>query len=332
MCLVGAGLIWESAHRHNIDRLASVFTVAGVCARNVDTRAPVVKAYPDAREISSLEQLFSPSVIDQFDALLVLTPIALNAPVAVRALEAGKIVFLEKPAAMSLSQCTALESAAAASSGRLYILENHYYDERVGAATGLVKSGRIGTPVGWERTAHFTMGGSRNQAGPYGASSWRMHADFPLGIMFDGGIHDLAGMRSFSGAVDTVFASGRSLREEFGEYDLITTQVQYKSGVIGSFSHSAALPRNSNYTIIRGTEGTITFTEDGLRATDAEGNAEDLPVEGRRSHDIMWDEIAQAVAEDRESRYTVAEGLADVRTLLAVERSIKTKRAEFVGG
>lgn len=332
MCLVGAGLIWESAHRHNIDRLASVFSVAGVCARNADTRSPVVKAYPQAREISSLDELFSPSVIEEFDALLVLTPIALNAPVAARALEAGKIVFLEKPAAMSLPQCTALENAAAGTSGRLYILENHYYDERVNAAAGLVKSGRIGTPVGWERTAHFTMGGARNQAGPYGTSSWRMHADFPLGIMFDGGIHDLAGMRSFSGAVDTVFASGLSLREEFGEYDLITTQVQYKNGVIGTFSHSAALPRNSNYTIIRGTEGTITYTDDGVRTTDAAGNAEDSPVEGRRSHDVMWDALAQAVAEDREDRYTVGEGLADVRTLLAIERSIKTMRAEFVGG
>ncbi len=331
LALIGAGLIWDGVHRQNIERHTESVSLAGICARSEATRNRVREVFPDAWECASTTELFGPEFVDSFDAVLVQTPIAINAPVARAALEAGKIVFLEKPAAMSQAQCNALEQAHAASAGSLYILENNYYDERFVLAEKLVREGRIGRFVSFERVTHLFMGGPRNQAGAYGSSSWRMDAEFPLGIMFDGGIHDLAGLRRLAGPVDTVFSDAMSLREGFGEFDLIESMLRYRRGVMGTLSHASALPSGGNYTVLRGTEGTISFTGDGLLVRTADGVNESLPVEGRGSHDRMWDAVLEAARAGRESEYTVADGLADVRTLLSVERSIKTRRAEFVG-
>ena len=331
LALVGAGLIWDGVHRKNIERHADSVSLAGICARSEETRKRVQEAFPDAWECASTTELFGPQLRDSFDAVLVQTPIALNAPVAKAALEAGKIVFLEKPAAMSEAQCNALEQAHAASTGTLYILENNYYDERFVLAEELVRKGRIGRFVSFERVTHLFMGGARNQAGAYGSSSWRMDAEFPLGIMFDGGIHDLAGLRRLAGPVDTVFSDALALREGFGEFDLIESMLRYRRGVMGSLSHASALPSGGNYTVLRGTEGTISFTGDGLLLRTADGVNESLPVEGRGSHGHMWDAVIAAAVAGRESEYTVADGLADVRTLLSIERSVKTRRPEFIG-
>ncbi len=331
LALVGAGLIWDGVHRYNIERHAESVSLAGICARTEETRNRVRRAFPDAWECTSTAELFGPDLRDSFDAVLVQTPIAMNAPVAKAALEAGKTVFLEKPAAMSQAQCNALEQAHSASSGTLYILENNYYDERFVLAEEMIRKGKIGRFVSFERVTHLFMGGPRNQAGDYGGSQWRMDASFPLGIMFDGGIHDLAGLRRLTGPVDTVFSDAMTLREGFGEFDLIETMLRYRRGVMGTLSHASALPSGGNYTVLRGTEGTISFTGDGLLVRTADGKNESLPVEGRGSHEHMWDAVIAAAIEGRETEYTVADGLADVRTLLSVERSVKTRSAEFVG-
>ncbi len=255
ICLVGGGLIWKQVHSRNMRRGNETFEVTGICARSRTTRKAVVEEFAGAREYSSLDELFEADSVGRYDALLVLTPIPLNASVAIRALEHGKIVFVEKPVAMSEAECAALEVAGRRASVPLYILENNAYDSRFKTAADIVRSGRIGTPISARRVTHLYLGGDRNEAGEYGASQWREAPEYPLGIVFDGGIR------------------------------------------------------------------TIDFDEAiSEQATDETPN-----------HDLMWDALAAAATDRREAEYSLSDGIADVRTLLAIERSIRTRRTEFVG-
>ena len=331
ICLVGGGLIWEQVHRRNLQRHNDRFVVSGICARSGETRKGVVKDFPDVREYTSIEELFDRRSVEHYDALLVLTPIPLNASVAIRGLERGKMVFVEKPVAMSEAECAALEVASRRAAVPLYILENNAYDSRFRTTAELVAAGRIGTPVSARRVTHLFLGGDRNQAGEYGSSKWRAAPDYPLGIVFDGGIHDLAGLRAIAGTVETVFADGRSLREGFGEYDWIHTVLNYRSGFVASFSHSSAMPSSANETVVYGTDGTIEFSNKGVRLTDIDGETSELETDGTPNHDLMWDALAAAATDLRDAEYIPSDGIADVRTLLAIERSIHTRRAEFVG-
>ncbi|TVQ28556.1 MAG: gfo/Idh/MocA family oxidoreductase [Spirochaetaceae bacterium] len=333
LCVVGPGLIWHSVHKPNLKRLADVFEVRGFVSRSEKSRTEAAREFSGSKAYGSLEEALGDPEID---GVLVLTPIAMNAPIASAALRAGKDVYLEKPAAMSLSQCAMLETAAAESAQAVYVLENQAYDGKIAAVSGAIKDGRVGTVVGFEAVNHFFFGGERNQTGAYAETTWRMNPEFPLGIIFDGGIHELAGFQTLFGSPKRVSATGAVLRPGFGEFDLVRMRMSYAGGVDGFFSHGAACAGGDNHFTIRGTEATIKVEGDTLTMIGADGAAEELPFPAGKSHDRMWNAIAADRTGDAASAddtaladiYTLEQALVDVRTLLAAERSIHLHRDE----
>ena len=173
---------------------------------------------------------------------MVLTPIALNTSTAIAALNAGKHVLLEKPVAVGLDECEALLHAEARSGKRVYVLEQAAYSARLTAMKGLLAEKRLGDLVLYDRIEHGILDADANDAGGYGKTRWRQDAEFPLGMLFDGGIHAIAELTQLFGVPEAVFASGKKWRTSFGEYDQILMQFRYASGLRGVFSHCSALP------------------------------------------------------------------------------------------
>ncbi len=333
LCVVGPGLIWHSVHKPNLMRLADVFDVRGFVSRSAKSRTDAAREFPGSKPYEFLEEALADPEID---GVLVLTPIAMNAPIASAALRAGKDVYLEKPAAMNLSQCTMLEIAAAESVQAVYVLENQAYDGKIAAVSAAIAEGRIGTVVGFEAVNHFFFGGERNQTGAYAETTWRIDPEFPLGIIFDGGIHDLAGFQTLFGAPTRVSATGTELRPGFGDFDLVRMHMSYAQNVDGFFSHGAACAGGDNHFTIRGTEATIRVERDTLTIIGSDGAARELPFPAGKSHDRMWNAVAADRAGDSTYAdegasgciYTLGQALVDVRTLLAAERSIRLQRDE----
>ena len=98
-----------------------------------------LKAYP------SLDELLSDPEIDLIDICL---PPAMHVDVAVAALNAGKHVLIEKPMALSTSECDAIVSAANAN-GKLALVAHvlPFFPEYV-YLRGLVESGEFGALLG----------------------------------------------------------------------------------------------------------------------------------------------------------------------------------------
>lgn len=80
------------------------------------------------------------------DAVYVASPHPFHAAQAIAALRAGKHVLVEKPMALSLADCLAMQQAAAATGRVLMVGPSHGFDRPVRHAAELIASGAFGEP------------------------------------------------------------------------------------------------------------------------------------------------------------------------------------------
>ena len=113
--VIGAGLIWIRTHKPILEMMTAAFVPVAFCDVNEERRAALAREFPGARVLSDYHDVLE---LAEVEAALVLTPIALNAPVAHAALRAGKHVIMEKPIARSIAEGREL-IATARQAGRL---------------------------------------------------------------------------------------------------------------------------------------------------------------------------------------------------------------------
>ncbi|HEY3543407.1 MAG TPA: Gfo/Idh/MocA family oxidoreductase, partial [Gaiellaceae bacterium] len=90
---VGLGY-WGKNLVRNFDDLAEL---TWLCDASEELRTQFAARYPKARVTGDLDDLLND---DSLDAVVIATPVPTHHPLAKRALEAGKHVFVEKPPAM----------------------------------------------------------------------------------------------------------------------------------------------------------------------------------------------------------------------------------------
>ena len=317
--VIGAGLIWQRAHQAILETLKDTFEPVAFCDLSEERRAAAAQAYPNATVLGDAAALLA---LPNVDTALVLTPLALNAPTARAALLAGKDVIMEKPIARSLAEGQELAGLAQQLGKRLVVTEQMGYRKAEDTLAELLASGTIGDVVIWERVQHLEADSAKG-ALRYDTTPWRKQADFPLGTMFDGGIHLIASLTKVFGTPQNVAASGRKLRQEYGEYDHIAALFEYANGARGMLSYSNYLLPVQNHFHIFGTAGMLTVERE--RIVVAVPDQPDRVVETPAEHAYaeMWKAIAAAFREGRAPFYTPEKALQDVAILEAVDHAIK---------
>lgn len=302
--------------------------IVAAAARSREKQEDAREAYPDATIYSDARELIADP---QVEAVIILTPISLNAPMAKAALAAGKHAIVEKPVAISVEEAGDLYNAEERSTGTIYVLEQHVYKTLIPAVHSLIESGEIGTPVGFERSVHVRIAQANDLSGGYGRTDWRVQPDFPLGNFYDGGIHEVALLHELFGPAQAVFAHGRSLRPDFGEVDLLALVVVYPDGVQGTFSHSAILGHQGDNFVIHGTKAALVIRNHELHLRDPDDGSETLvPFDWYPESIAMWEDIAARLPAGETARYTGGHALADLAFMDAVVRSLKSARMEQI--
>ena len=138
LCLVGAG----SIGRRHLRLLAEREDVElSVVELNEQCRAAVSEEHPRMPFFDSMEAAITEGGCE---AVIIATPHRTHAPLAIKALELGAHVFVEKPMSDSLEDCVALLNAAKSSDKVVSIGFMFRFDPFVQKVKEIIDSGRIG--------------------------------------------------------------------------------------------------------------------------------------------------------------------------------------------
>jgi len=316
--VIGAGLIWLRRHQPTLASLQDAFIPVAFADPSEQRRNQAAEAFPQATIVTTYQELLA---LPNVDAVLILTPIVLNAPVATAALQAGKDVIMEKPIARSVAEAAQLLATAKKLGRRLFVLEQMGYRHAEETLAQIIASGEIGDVVMWERVEHIE--GDR-ETGPlsYASTPWRKEANFPLGTLFDGGIHVIASLTKVYGRPERVWATGKKLRQEYGEFDHVAMIFHYANGSTGFLSHSSYLPSDQNHYIVYGSSATVVVEPSRFLLQKAGQGAREIEIPAEDTNVTMWNALADAFHKGITPYYTGSKAMQDVLILEKVDQAI----------
>jgi predicted dehydrogenase len=322
--IIGPGLIWEKTHRDIVRGMGKTFEVTALSARSEKTREKARGQFPQAAVYPDYRDLINSSDVE---AVVILTPIPLNAPVTLEVLAAGKHAIVEKPMGTSVDEATQIIEAEKKSSGNVYILEQFPRKTIIPEVKSILDEGTLGRPLHFEYLAHNQLReAAEGEAVSWGDTAWRRETAFPLGNIFDGGIHNLSLLQMLFGPPRSVISLGSNVRPTFGEYDTISSVLSYENELIGTFSHSGYLPGVKNYLIIRGDKGAAEIGDQGVTISYADGGEEERRVPYENESSRMWREIGNCIGSGTRAHYSSQRTVKDLQLLEAIKKSLEERR------
>lgn len=184
----------------------------------------------DFGRTEALATEFTGKAVKSFDELLnlvdavdIITPNSIHAEYAVKAIQAAKHTFIEKPLDVSCEAAKPVLEAAKASNVTVQVGHVLRYFAMYRKAHDLVKSGSLGTPA----AIRMTRGGGM----PGGESGWFADHKLSGGIFVDLAIHDFDWLLWSVGPVKEVYAKSVGAKTGSGpDYGLAT--LTFENGCI----------------------------------------------------------------------------------------------------
>ncbi len=169
---------------------------------------------------------------DDVDAVVVCTPTGFHKEAVLAAAAAGKHVLCEKPMAMTVADCEAMEAACREAAVVLQVaFVRHFCNEWL-KLREIIQAGMIGRPVVW-----------RSLWGGSGApTSWFFDREIGGGPFIDGAVHDYDFGRFIFGEAKNVVTDIRRLKSGTTAWDTGTVIVNFESGDQQVLAWSWGLP------------------------------------------------------------------------------------------
>jgi len=205
--------------------------------------APLEHA-PDARFVTDLDVVLNDPAVD---ILSVCSPTGTHADIAIRALQAGKSVLLEKPIALTAAEAARVAAVAADSAGTFMVAQVVRFFAGYRLLRESVENGRLG-PVRSVQASRLST--------PRQGDTWLTDESASGGVLVDFAIHDFDQLNLFLGAPVTVTAV-RGAQPGF-----IETTVTYADGGMGTVTTCNAMPVGYSFTSaleLSGTAGSESF-------------------------------------------------------------------------
>jgi glucose-fructose oxidoreductase len=271
---------------------------------------------PD-RNVYSYETLPDIANNDAIDVVYIVTPPGVHARDAIKAAEAGKHVWCEKPMAMDAEECQAIIDAADQNDVQLtvgYRLQHEpnnrtimrYAEE---ATYGAVE--RVETGAGYSG-AHPDP------------DDWRRDAELGGGALYDMGVYPINAARYATG-MEPVAVRGRTWSERDQMYsevpEFATFTLEFPGGVVAKGETSFG--KSTNYLDVTCTDGSYQLrpfqTYSGVQGQTSDGTR--LRPSGRDQQARQMDNDARAIKNGEAPVVPGEEGLADIRIVNAIMKS-----------
>jgi len=326
LALVGCGGISE-AHVRGLERLrmASLDTVEVVATCDVVEDAAIKRA----QQISKFQKT-RPRVYTQLDSMLqkedldavdICTDHSTHHTVALRCMEEGRHVLVEKPVGITIRAGRMMVREAERKNLVLAVAENYRRSAQNRAINWAIRSGRIGQPnlFFWHELSYWL-----------GAWGWR-HDKLKAGggWILDGGVH-LADLLLYNiGTVDAVFAVTKTLeslryedwpsKERPSPYtveDVSMAIIEFESGASGVWTWSSVVPGEKlQRRLIAGSRGSVDW-DLGLTEIGDGGSTRTTPLD-----DLAKQMLSEIDPDERERLFPSGVGLErpDFSSTVALE-------------
>jgi predicted dehydrogenase len=250
------------------------------------------------------------------DAVVVAVPPRFHLELALRALEAGKHVLVEKPAFLHLEEYRRVLDARNRAQRVVLVGENDHYKPLAVVLRRLLAEGAIGEMV----FAHFTTIAKRLK----GASDWRNDETMAGGdAFFEEGIHwlHIAGslgprIVSIEGYRPSVSRDGPDLRAKS-----MMVAFRYDNDAVGSLYYSREIPslfKGLRLSKLYGRKGIITFESNGLFVLARGHGVPRLVFPGFRDirgYRAMYRDFVNAITERRAPEMSLERAMEDQRLM-----------------
>jgi predicted dehydrogenase len=336
--IIGCGGVTEQRHLPALMRVPSI-EVSALADSDSERVSRLAGRFGVARWFKDYTTLLE---CEEVDAVAVCVPPGLHALVAVAALEAGKHVLIEKPLALSLSECDLLlESSLAHGVQKVMVGFNLRWHRLVREACGILRGGELGE-VKLVRTV-FTSGVRHGED----FAGWRRHRESGGGALFELGVHHFDLLRFLlRSEASEVYASSAH------EDETATVMMSMKDGaqVVSAFSEGTGENHDLEIYGERGWLRVSCYRADGLERFDVgqypgalkmrlrklAGTILDLPrlVQQSRlggdyvaSYAEQWRRFALAIREDSPVECTLFDGRRALEIALAAWEACTEKHA-----
>ena len=283
----------------------------------------------DATHAQTLASECSGKAVESFDALLegcdaidIITPNDCHAEYAVKAIQAGKHVFIEKPLEVSTVTAKPIVEAAKLSDKTIMVGHVVRYFPMYKKGHDMVASGAVGTPA----AARMTRGGGM----PGGEGGWFADHARSGGVFVDLAVHDFDWLLWTLGPVTKVFAKSVGAKEGKGpDYGLAT--LTFESGCVAHVE-STWMDQTESRTAfeVSGSDGMIEFDSrstptlrSGLKL-DQNFNTDDDPFY------CQMKDFVDAVREGKPAPLTVLDAYKALEIAEACVTSAKTNAPVFL--
>jgi predicted dehydrogenase len=313
--LVGLG--WFGGVLAESARSSGVADVVACYARTEDTRAAFAEKH-GCRAVGDLDEMLTDPGVD---GVLVATPHSTHADIAVRTVEAGKHVFVEKPLALTVADTKRVAEAASRAGVVAQVGHNRRRQPANRRIKAMIDAGELGTVLQLDGM-HTASGGHKPDL-----PAWRKDpAECPFGGMTALGVHTVDTFHYFMGPAKKV-TSFSSRIHGFNDLDEATTVlVGYESGPIASINTTYFSPPIVSLSVF-GSDAAAWNEEDGTRLFTQSRSDPTRTEQEVETIDTLVDEIAEfarSIRGEGVPETGVAEAIEVAAVLEAIGLSIES--------
>lgn len=306
----------------------------------------ITSRYPDTKCYLDFDEMIKNPDIDIVSICL---PSAMHAEYAVRAMEAGKHVLIEKPVDITPEQAVKIEEARLRLGVKAGVVHQNRNNACMKPMKEAIDSGRLGTvflgtfAVKWYRDQRYYDGWH---------GTWDMDGG---GSLINQAVHTVDIMQWLMGDVESVTSQMGIFGHDLETEDMTASLIKFKSGAAATFvSTTCAYPGISTDIQVYGTNGSIEADADILKtwkfktpcdSYDDEEEEEEAMLElyggGNRAvaksdpmlvtgHASVVNDMIDAVINDRDPQILPMEAIKSVKIVNAVYESAKTGKTIFL--
>lgn len=215
--------------------------------------------YPDAKTFTDFDEMLTDECIDIISICL---PSSMHSDFAVRAMEAGKNVLVEKPLDITPERAMLIEDARLRTGKTCGVVHQNRFNAVLFPLRNALKAGLFGDiylgtfAVKWYRDQKY-----------YDRGGWRGTWDIDGGgSLMNQSIHTVDIMLWLMGDIKSVHSIGKICAHNIKTEDLTASLIEFESGATATFvSTTAAYPGISTDIMIYGTKGSFEADGDKLR-------------------------------------------------------------------